>query len=182
MRRFLIGIYAGALFLLVVSIVSIPQDGWRLMSIGETLALGFSVLVGFSGILLSYYAYVDGKILTALQMESKPEGKQEPKDLHGIHGIAFTMAHVKVDQLDRLQLGELKSRSGGNKKGMVKDIVSEARALTKHEYLETTSGGDVSVEILEDLAKKLGSDFEVSQGSASGKGSVLYIKRSDSSL
>jgi hypothetical protein len=173
-------IYAIAFFLLVVSIISIPQDEWRLMSNGEILALGFSVLVGFSGILLSYFAYVDGKVLTALQMGSKLEERQKVKDLRSEHGISFTMAHVKVDQLNRLQFGELKSRSANNKKGMVKEIVSEAHALTKNEYLETTSAGDVSVKILEDLAKKLGSEFTVAQGSASGRGSVLYIKHADS--
>lgn len=172
--------YAIAFFLLVVSIISIPQDEWRLMSNGEILALGFSVLVGFSGILLSYFAYVDGKVLTALQMGSKLEERQKVKDLRSEHGISFTMAHVKVDQLNRLQFGELKSRSANNKKGMVKEIVSEAHALTKNEYLETTSAGDVSVKILEDLAKKLGSEFTVAQGSASGRGSVLYIKHADS--
>jgi hypothetical protein len=145
-------IYAIAFFLLVVSIISIPQDEWRLMSNGEILALGFSVLVGFSGILLSYFAYVDGKVLTALQMGSKLEERQKVKDLRSEHGISFTMAHVKVDQLNRLQFGELKSRSANNKKEMVKEIVSEAHALTKNEYLETTSAGDVSVKILEDLA------------------------------
>jgi hypothetical protein len=150
------------------------------MSNGEILALGFSVLVGFSGILLSYFAYVDGKVLTALQMGSKLEERQKVKDLRSEHGISFTMAHVKVDQLNRLQFGELKSRSANNKKGMVKEIVSEAHALTKNEYLETTSAGDVSVKILEDLAKKLGSEFTVAQGSASGRGSVLYIKHADS--
>ena len=173
-------IFAIAFFLLVVSIISIPQDEWRLMSNGEILALGFSVLVGFSGILLSYFAYVDGKVLTALQMGSKLEERQKVKDLVSEHGISFTMAHVKVDQLNRLQFGELKSRSANNKKGMVKEIVSEAHALTKNEYLETTSAGDVSVKILEDLAKKLGSEFTVAQGSASGRGSVLYIKHADS--
>jgi hypothetical protein len=173
-------IFAIAFFLLVVSIISIPQDEWRLMSNGEILALGFSVLVGFSGILLSYFAYVDGKVLTALQMGSKLEERQKVKDLRSEHGISFTMAHVKVDQLNRLQFGELKSRSANNKKGMVKEIVSEAHALTKNEYLETTSAGDVSVKILEDLAKKLGSEFTVAQGSASGRGSVLYIKHADS--
>jgi hypothetical protein len=173
-------IYAIAFFLLVVSIISIPQDEWRLMSNGEILALGFSVLVGFSGILLSYFAYVDGKVLTALQMGSKLEERQKVKDLRSEHGISFTMAHVKVDQLNRLQFGELKSRSANNKKEMVKEIVSEAHALTKNEYLETTSAGDVSVKILEDLAKKLGSEFTVAQGSASGRGSVLYIKHADS--
>jgi hypothetical protein len=173
-------IYAIAFFLLVVSIISIPQDEWRLMSNGEILALGFSVLVGFSGILLSYFAYVDGKVLTALQMGSKLEERQKVKDLRSEHGISFTMAHVKVDQLNRLQFGELKSRSANNKKGMVKEIVSEAHALTKNEYLETTSAGDVSVKILEDLAKKLGSEFTVAQGSASGRGSVLYITHADS--
>jgi hypothetical protein len=150
------------------------------MSNGEILALGFSVLVGFSGILLSYFAYVDGKVLTVLQMGSKLEERQKVKDLRSEHGISFTMAHVKVDQLNRLQFGELKSRSANNKKGMVKEIVSEAHALTKNEYLETTSAGDVSVKILEDLAKKLGSEFTVAQGSASGRGSVRYIKRADS--
>jgi hypothetical protein len=113
-------------------------------------------------------------------MGSKLEERQKVKDLRSEHGISFTMAHVKVDQLNRLQFGELKSRSANNKKGMVKEIVSEAHALTKNEYLETTSAGDVSVKILEDLAKKLGSEFTVAQGSASGRGSVLYIKHADS--
>ena len=181
MRGLMVFVYSIALLLLLVSIASIPQDSWRLMSNGEILALGFSVIVGFCGILLSYFAYVDGKILTALQKGSKLEERQEPKDSHGEHGISFTMAHVKVDQLNRLQFGELKSRSANNKKGIVKQIVSEAHSLTKNEYLETTSGGEVSAKILEDLAKKLGPEYTVAQGSASGKGSVLYIKHANSS-
>jgi len=56
----------------------------------------------------------------------------------------------------------LKSRSVSNKKRMIKDIVSEAQTLAEHEYLEITSASDVSAEIMEKLAKKLGSGFKVS--------------------
>lgn len=176
-RGFVVVIYIIALLVAIASVVSIPQDVWQLMSLGQTLAFGFSLLVGFCGVLLAYYVYVDGKVLEVLQETSKPEERKDSKQSHGEHGLAFTMAHVKVDQLERPQYGELKSRSGSTRKRIVKDIVSEAQTLAENEYLEITSASEVSAEIMEKLAKKLGSDFKVSQGSPSGKGSVLYVER-----
>ncbi len=180
-RALTVGVYILAFFVLVASIAAIPQEEWRYMSLSESLALGFSVIVGSSGIALSYYAYVDGKVLRAVQIKKKFEKRQDKTGLGGNHALTFTMAHVKVDHLDRPKFGELKSRSTNNKKRAVKDIVSEARTLTKYEYLETTSAGDMPVEIIGNLTEALGSDFEVSQGSGSGRGSVLYIKRAESS-
>ncbi len=181
MRALAVGVYILAFFVLIVSIAATPKEEWQNMSLSETLSLGFSLFVGFSGIVLSYYAYIDGKILSAIQIKKEVENNQNKKDTKGHQGITFTMAHVKIDLLDRPKFGELKSRSPTNKKKAVKEIVSEARTLTKQEYLETTSAGDMPIEVICDLTEALGSDFEVTQGSGSGKGSVLYIKRAESS-
>lgn len=176
-RGFVVVVYIIALLIAVVSVLLIPQGVWQSMSLGQTLAFGFSLLVGFCGILLAYYVYVDGKVLAVLQKPSRPEEQKDGKQLRSENGMAFTMAHVKVDQLERPQYGELKTKQGSNRKRMIKDIVSEAQTLTENEYLEITSASSVSAVIMEKLTKKLGAGFKVSPGSPSGKGSVLYVER-----
>jgi len=166
-----------ALLIAMVSILSVPQGEWQSMSLGQTLAFGFFLLIGFCGVLSAYFVYLDGKILSALQEKSHHEEREGSQQECGKHELTFTIAYVKVDQLERPQYGELKSRSVSNKKRMIKDIVSEAQTLAEHEYLEITSASDVSVEIMAKLAKKLGSGFKVSQGIPSGKGSVLYVEK-----
>ena len=170
-------IYIIALLIAVVSVLSLSLSEWQSLGIGQALAFGFSLLVGFCGVLLAYFVYLDGKILSELQGKSPHEEPKESKQPRGKPELMFTMAHVKVDQLERHQYGELKSRAVRNKERIVKDIVSEAQALVEHEYLEITSARDVSAEIMEKLAKKLGANFKVSQGSPSGKGSVFYVER-----
>lgn len=176
-RELIVIVYVIALLIAIVSVLSVPLGEWQSMSLVQTLAFGFSLLIGFCGVLSAYFVYVDGKILSALQGKSPHEECEDSKQSGGEHELAFTMAHVKVDQLERPQYGELKSRSVNNKKRMVKEMVSEAQTLAEHEYLEITSASDVSAEIMEKLAKKLGSGLKVSQGSPSGKGSVLYVER-----
>ena len=176
-RRLVVITYAIALLIAIVSVLSVPLSEWQSMSLGQALAFSFSLLIGFCGVLLAYYVYLDGKILSALQGKSRYKELEGSKQKLGEHELAFTMAHVMVDQLERPQYGELKSRSVNNRKRMVKDIVSEAQTLAEHEYLEITSASDVSADIMEKLAEKLGSSFKVSQGSLSGKGSVLYVER-----
>jgi len=176
-RGLIVIVYVIALLIAIISVLSVLLGEWQSMSLGQTLALGFSLLIGFCGVLLAYFVYLDGKVLSALQGKSRNEKLEDSRQKRGEHELAFTMAHVKVDQLERPQYGELKSRSVSNKKRMVKDIVSEAQTLAEQEYLEITSASDVSAEIMEKLAEKLGSNFKVSQGSSSGKGSVLYVER-----
>jgi len=176
-RGLIVITYVIALLIAIVSVLSVPLSDWQSMSLGQTLAFGFSLLIGFCGVLSAYFVYLDGKILSALQEKPRHEEREDSKQKRGEHELAFTMAYVKVDQLERPQYGELKSRSVSNKKRMIKDIVSEAQTLAEHEYLEITSASDVSAEIMVKLAKKLGSGFKVSQGSPSGKGSVLYVEK-----
>jgi hypothetical protein len=176
-RGFIVIIYVIALLITIASVLSLSPSEWQSLSLGQTLAFGFSLLIGFCGVLIAYFVYLDGKILSALQGKSHHEERKESKQLSGTNELTFTMAHVKVDQLERHQYGELKRRAVSNKKSVVKEIVSESQTLVEHEYLEITSASDVSAEIKEKLAKKLGTDFQVSQGSSSGKGSVLYVER-----
>lgn len=170
-------IYVIALLIAIVSVLSLSPSEWQSLSLGQTLAFGFSLIIGFCGVLLAYFVYLDGKILSALQGKSHHAERKKSKQPRGKHELTFTIAHVNVDQLERHQYGELKSRAVSDKRIIVKDIVSEAQTLVEHEYLEITSASDVSAEIMEKLAKKLGATFNVSQGSPSGKGSVLYVER-----
>ena len=176
-RGFIVIIYVIALLIAIVSILSLSLSEWQSLGLGQALAFGFSLMVGFCGVLLAYFVYLDGKILSELQGKSSYEEQKESKQPRDKHELVFTMAHVKVDQLERHQYGELKSRAVSNKKRIVKEIVYEAQTLIEHEYLEITSASDVSAEIMEKLEKKLGANFKVSQGSPSGKGSVLYVQK-----
>lgn len=66
LRDFVVVIYVIAFIVSIISILSIPQDLWRFLSLGQTLAFGFSLLVGFCGVLLAYYVSVDGENIRRL--------------------------------------------------------------------------------------------------------------------
>jgi hypothetical protein len=76
LRRFVVVFYVIAFTLSIVGIFSIPQNAWQLLSSGEKVLMGFNLLVGFCGVLLAYFVYVDGEDLKSLQATIRRNSSQ----------------------------------------------------------------------------------------------------------
>jgi hypothetical protein len=67
LRRVAVFVYVIAFILSIVGVSLNPENAWQLLSSGDKVLLGFNVLVGFCGVLLAYFVYIDGEELGALR-------------------------------------------------------------------------------------------------------------------
>ena len=91
-------VYVIAFIISIIGVLSIPQDVWRLLSFGQTLLLWFSVLVGFCGVLLAYFVYVDGENLESLQSTIRSNYNQTSKPYEALvpPNTELSGAYVKL--------------------------------------------------------------------------------------
>jgi hypothetical protein len=61
LRLIVFFIYAAAFAIVIFHVLLIPQSVWAIGGIELILTLGFSLLVGFCGVALAYFVYVDGE-------------------------------------------------------------------------------------------------------------------------
>lgn len=93
MRQYIVTVYVIAFIIVIVSVLSIPSGAWQLLSFGQSLLIGFDVLVCFCGVMLAYFVYVDGQELDSLRALIRTN--YDVAKQHQVYSAALTQAKTK---------------------------------------------------------------------------------------
>jgi hypothetical protein len=120
LRGFVLLIYIIAFLIAIISVASIPQEAWQLLSLGQKLVFGFFILVGLCGVLLAYFVWEDGEKLDELSYEihlkaekpvqEVPDTEKYRDDIEKRREEAMTSIKESVDAVHYAQAITLVSR------------------------------------------------------------------------